>query len=395
VRTGHPDGAVHTWSAPRALRGQAARTFTDLLSYCFGTHVDWSYRGGAPGSIDFVCTDPGPVLSRLDEAYRRAVGVSERVPVPVVDFWWRADGAGPQPVEGQPRQRWAGGAMGVGPGIQVAGPGLTRLIQAVDRLGLDLATALGAQEYTVSHLLSMDTVRRAGYDRTFPQHLTTCSVVRQDLGALDHYADCADDAERAALQQPAPLALSPAACLNMFAAFRGAQLDGPAVLTARVPCARYEAGAGHSDTRLWAYSVREIVYLGDLAGARTFRAELLARLAELVDDLDLPAKLQTAGDPFFSAEHGELAAYQNGLELKHEVCGRLAGSGAELAVGSVNLHNQHFGQAFDIRLGDGSPASSACLGFGLERFARWLHGHLGDRTEDLPQPLKSLAPNGC
>jgi seryl-tRNA synthetase len=40
---------------------------------------------------------------------------------------------------------------------------------------------------------------------------------------------------------------------------------------------------------------------------------------------------------------------------------------APTAVCSFNYHQQHFSSAFDIRTADGSPASTACLGFGLER----------------------------
>ena len=37
------------------------------------------------------------------------------------------------------------------------------------------------------------------------------------------------------------------------------------------------------------------------------------------------------------------------------------------AVASFNLHREHFGSVFGIRMADGGTASSSCVGFGLER----------------------------
>ena len=43
--------------------------------------------------------------------------------------------------------------------------------------------------------------------------------------------------------------------------------------------------------------------------------------------------------------------------------------GAEsVAAASFNLHERFFGDAFDIRLPDGTAASSACVAFGVERW---------------------------
>jgi hypothetical protein len=53
--------------------------------------------------------------------------------------------------------------------------------------------------------------------------------------------------------------------------------------------------------------------------------------------------------------------------LKREVTVPLGEGGRSLAVASLNDHELHFGEAFDLRLPGGAPASSACVAFGLER----------------------------
>jgi hypothetical protein len=45
----------------------------------------------------------------------------------------------------------------------------------------------------------------------------------------------------------------------------------------------------------------------------------------------------------------------------------LGEGGRSLAVASLNDHEIHFGEAFDLRLPGGAVASSACVAFGLER----------------------------
>jgi len=44
------------------------------------------------------------------------------------------------------------------------------------------------------------------------------------------------------------------------------------------------------------------------------------------------------------------------------------GEGGEVAAASFNDHEQFFGECFDIVLPDGTPASSGCTAFGVERW---------------------------
>ena len=61
------------------------------------------------------------------------------------------------------------------------------------------------------------------------------------------------------------------------------------------------------------------------------------------------------------------SVFQNAHRLKYELLATIPHLGREIAVGSVNLHTDFFGRAFDIRLPDGKPASSGCIGVGMER----------------------------
>ncbi len=68
--------------------------------------------------------------------------------------------------------------------------------------------------------------------------------------------------------------------------------------------------------------------------------------------------------------------------LKQEL--RLAVGDDTVAAASFNLHEGFFGDAFDIRLPDGSPAASGCVAYGIER---WLLAFLaahGTSARDWP-----------
>jgi hypothetical protein len=96
--------------------------------------------------------------------------------------------------------------------------------------------------------------------------------------------------------------------------------------------------------------------------------------------------------PFFTKARRDFLSFQAAYEVKHELCVRLPGrSEEEVAVSSINLHQQYFGTGFGIRGLDGSAAYSACVGFGLERWARWIHAHAGDDPANWPDPVREAA----
>jgi len=56
-------------------------------------------------------------------------------------------------------------------------------------------------------------------------------------------------------------------------------------------------------------------------------------------------------------------------------------AGDDLAIASVNVHNQHFGEAFDISIA-GEVASSGCIAVGVERVLWALQHRPGGAKND-------------
>ena len=112
--------------------------------------------------------------------------------------------------------------------------------------------------------------------------------------------------------------------------------------------------------------MREVVSVGPLDAVRRFLEEGLGWVTGLTAELGLSGRVEEASDPFFAPTSRGRAILQKVKGLKRELTLPI-GEDRRLAVASLNDHELHFGEAFDLRLPGGEPASSACVAFGLER----------------------------
>lgn len=204
---------------------------------------------------------------------------------------------------------------------------------------------LGARELVPDPVISLAALSRAGYLTSFPGRAVT---VGEDAGTRE-------------------LALPPAACLHCYADLADRELhDSPLVFAVRNRCARGDETIDAEHGRLRDFSMREIVVVGTAEEADRARRALMRRTQTYLTRLDLSATIEIAADPFHvPADRGKLAV-QRLRALKYEL--RLPLAGETIAVASFNYHEDHFGRAFGISLSDGSPAHTACVAFGIERW---------------------------
>jgi len=274
-----------------------------------------------------------------------------------------------------------------------AGPGLVGLrgdvlqlheqLAELARLTAESAAADACETWRPPAAIALATLARARYFESFPQWLTLASHLREDAESLERVAR-ADDPAKAACDAcaPADAALPPAVCYHVYAALTGRVLTAPVTVTVEGTCWRHEGDRLRPLARGWAFTMREGVCVGDDETVTAFRTRGIERARELASALSLDARLEEATDPFFrpTARGRELLQRLKGL--KQEL--RLPVGDDTIAAASFNLHEGFFGEAFDIRLADGSPAASACVAFGLER---WLLAFLaahGTSARDWP-----------
>jgi seryl-tRNA synthetase len=257
-------------------------------------------------------------------------------------------------------------------GLDVLGADELRLLRVLDDLFTSWAARLGAEERRYPFLLRPRELEDIDYYENFP-HLGLAAAAADpkrltDLRALSETplgelpADVLHDAA---------LALPSAACYSVYFHLRGQTLTSlEHRVTTLATCFRNET---HYEglRRLLGFSMREIVFVGPPDGATGHLEETKDLVLSLAEGLGLAMDTRTATDPFFDSR-GSRATMQRLFPVKEEFVVD------DLAVGSVNYHRNFFGERCGISLPDGTPASTSCCAFGLERWVHVLTARFGD-----------------
>ena len=140
--------------------------------------------------------------------------------------------------------------------------------------------------------------------------------------------------------------------------------------------------------RMQIFRIYEFVRIGTPEQAVEHRDQWLERGLAALTELGLPVRSEAANDPFFGRVGKMLAVNQLDSQLKYEMCLDLTAANPT-AIGSSNYHEDHFGHAFDLQLADGTPAHSACIGFGLDRITLALFATHGTEVDTWPGEVRS------
>ena len=288
-----------------------------------------------------------------------------------------------------------------GPGVFVLGPLLTQIVSYFESQMIAVAEQLGATAFRFPALISPRYLERVQYFKNFPHSLTFATHLCENLPKIQRFSEearvdngaiCADSEMFAA---PDAM-LSPTVCHHLYLALSDTELDAAGlVATASGNCFRFESGNMNSLERIWNFSMREIIFVGSDDHVQSGLQEVRDRLRPLFEELGLAYKVITANDPFFIGTFRDQAAYQAAFELKFEIRASLPYKGDDLAVGSYNRHGDFFGRTLNIRMPDGSPACTGCVGIGFERLALAVVAQHGVNPGHWPEALRrSVAPPG-
>jgi hypothetical protein len=186
--------------------------------------------------------------------------------------------------------------------------------------------------------------------------------------------------------------LSPSTCYNTFAHLAGETAEWElAAYTARGRCHRFEP-ADPTPLRMSAFDMRELVLIGRADAVTTACEEIFLAAVAFLRAIDDGISVAGASDVFYGADAAATRSLQLALGLKREV--RLPGEhGANVAVGSRNLHQITLTRAFDIGpSGGGSELHSACVAFGLDRLLLLLLARTPELSvKDLMARIESAA----
>jgi seryl-tRNA synthetase len=281
-------------------------------------------------------------------------------------------------------------------GIYVLGPLLSRLIAYFENQFIKLADSFGAEPYRFPTLIPARYLERVHYFRAFPHSLTFATHLREDLEAIDAFAEHAACDDHGLNISPESFAqiqslLSPAVCYHLYFALADKPLPNDQVVATAVGnCFRYESINLTSLERMWDFTMREVIFVGPKDFVLTNRELARQRMAEFFEQIGLVYRVESANDPFFIGEFRKQAAFQSAFQLKFEISAKLPFKDSTLAVGSYNYHQDFFGRNLNISLSDGSPVHTGCAAFGLERLAFAFLAQFGFDTGAWPAEVRTF-----
>lgn len=243
----------------------------------------------------------------------------------------------------------------------------TRLMNKLDSHFRDQAIQLGAVEYHIPAMIDQSVLSKCGYFSSFPQHLTVAAHANPETYMeVVNTNQLSKDTVEVSQQY-----FTPAACLHIYPMFENQEIEQK-IVTTRARVYRYEDKRFNGSTRLWDFTVREIVFLGSVDFVKENLTKMKEIALEYTRSIGLPAKLSEASDNFYPIKRNLLKKkIQTANSLKDELAIKIKDT--EIAVASFNFHDTHFSKpfCFDKK----GVIVSGCVGFGLERWIVALNGY--------------------
>jgi seryl-tRNA synthetase len=224
----------------------------------------------------------------------------------------------------------------------------------------------GAEPMMFPPIVPRTLIEKVGYMDNFPHLSGSISSFfggEQEARALSERVHAGERWED--MLRITDVMLTPAACYPVYPTFSGRLGPGGSLVTVTGWVYRHEPSP--EPTRLQAFRMREFIRVGTSDEVLDWRNTWLERGLALLQSLQLPVASDVANDPFFGRVGKIMAASQRDQRLKFEILCPVLSAEKPTAICSFNWHQDHFSATFGIKTSDDETASTACLGFGLER----------------------------
>ncbi len=282
--------------------------------------------------------------------------------------------------------------------VGLSGPALA-LANTIDRQVAKIGRErFAGQERHYPAIIPVDVLVQCGYTSSMPQHLSLVTHMREDMEAIDKFRS-ANHGHRSmrvpdasALGAP-KVGLCPALCYHCYPTLTNRKLDERGhVETSVGRIARYESSSMVGLDRLWEFTQRSIIWVGEEEFCNERRRWAIDAAMDLARAWDVDCSIETANDPFFASVATAMTLWQTTHQLKFELRAGVepddVGNPRTLAAASFNLHGHHFGDAFDIADRSGGPAFSGCASWGVERWVLVIFTQHGLDVQRWPAALR-------
>jgi seryl-tRNA synthetase len=247
----------------------------------------------------------------------------------------------------------------------------------------------GAEPMAFPPIVPRTLIEKVGYMDNFP-HL--CGSINSFFGGEREARGLSDRVHSGErwedMLEITEAMLTPAACYPVYPMFAGTLPPGGRLVTLTGWVYRHEPSP--EPTRLQSFRMREFIRVGTSEQVVEWRNTWLERGLALLRSLQLPVASDVANDPFFGRSGKMMAASQRDQRLKFEILCPVISVENPTAICSFNWHQDHFSGTFGIKTSDGEVASTACLGFGLERVTLALIKAHGFDPKTWPTDVRAL-----
>ena len=275
------------------------------------------------------------------------------------------------------------------PGLYGRSGVFERVYQAVDAAGVRSQADLDAEVLRFPPVEPLAAFERTDYIASFPDLAASISAFTGDDRAHRELLAARERGERwESFLEPADLMLTPAVCHPLYGMLSGVLPAGGRTFDILGDSFRREPSL--DPMRLQSFHMHEFVHVGTPDSATAHRDERIPVMRALLESFGLEVDVVPANDPFFGRVGQMLARNQVEQALKFEFVTPVYGHDHPwTAIGSANLHEDHFGTSFGIRTADGAVAHSACVAYGLERTTIALFAAHGTDPDAWPADVRT------
>lgn len=250
-----------------------------------------------------------------------------------------------------------------------------------------------ADEYQFPTLLRTDVLKKAGYFNSFPNLWMSVYRLKNEysvFSAVEHEDGEISDSLLPSVAHFMPYSLPPTMCYYIYDMFSDSVIDHNQAITTLGKSFRFENKYADEYGRLWDFSIRETVFMGD----KTYVSNQLDRyrllFCKLLEKLDISGHCEYASDPFFMTKNNFMRInIQKMKKVKSEVRLKIEGDNT-LAISSFNTHGQYIAKSFNLFANNNYDKYifTGCIGVGLERFVLAFLSQYGHAIDNWPPIIR-------
>ena len=215
-------------------------------------------------------------------------------------------------------------------------------------------------EWDIPALIDEEILKKSGYFISMPHQLTAVGYINPtDIEKVINENNVTNQNIKKSRYY-----LTPAACLHLYPVIGEKQLINE-IVTTKARVYRYEREEFIEGQRLWDFSVREFVAVGDVEYVKGFLKDFQQKSVALCNKINLECELKVSSDLFYPHKLNDVRGKMQRVN-KQKIELVVKSREKELALASFNYHGFHFSSPFGFER-EGKVVTG-CVGFGLDRW---------------------------